>query len=350
MARPLGKVDQSYLARVIYPRLGAARREIVVGPRLGVDNAIVRVHPGKVMVATTDPLSYIPGLRPHESAWLSLHLIASDLTTSGFPPQYGIFDFNLPPEMRDEEFGEYWKAFHTECKRLGVSIIGGHTGRYQGCDYSVIGGGVLYSFGDEDKYLTSAMGREGDDIILTKGAAIETTAVLARSFPKTLKKELGAKLFERAHAYLGKVSTVNDALIAASVGIHRNGVTAMHDATEGGVIAAALELAAASGLGAELDLEAIPISQETEELCKVFGIDPLISLSEGSLILTCKPTETRRVLARLTGVNIKTSVIGQLTKSRFVYGVGERGRRKVRYPKFDPYWKAYWKATNKHWK
>jgi hydrogenase expression/formation protein HypE len=66
------------LDKVIYPRLGAARREIIVGPRFGVDNAVVRVGGGKVLVATTDPLSFIPGLRPSESAWLSVNLLASD--------------------------------------------------------------------------------------------------------------------------------------------------------------------------------------------------------------------------------------------------------------------------------
>jgi hydrogenase maturation factor len=302
------------------------------------------------MVATTDPLSYIPALGPRYSAWLSVNLIASDLATSAFAPEYGIFDFNLPPRMLDSEFATYWTHFHNECKRLGIAIIGGHTGRYQGCDYTVIGGGVMYAVGPEDRYLTSGMGRVGDDLILTKGAAIETTAVLARSFPKTVKRALGARLFERARAYLDKVSTVTDSLIAASVGVHQRGVTAMHDATEGGVLAAVLELTSASGVGAMIDLASIPISQETSEICRLFDIDPLFSLSEGSLVLTCKPTKTGKVIRRLKEARIDSNVVGQLTKSRQVWEVSRKGRSRIRYPKFDPYWKAYWKATRKHWK
>ena len=107
MTDSFGKVDRSYLDNVIYPRLGASRREIIVGPRFGVDNAVVKVGGGKVLVATTDPLSFIPGLRPLESAWLSVHLLASDLTTCGSAPQYGIFDFNLPPQMSNDQFAEY---------------------------------------------------------------------------------------------------------------------------------------------------------------------------------------------------------------------------------------------------
>ncbi len=347
----LGKVDRTYLTRVIYPRLGAARREIIVGPRFGVDNAVVRVGSGKVLVATTDPLSFIPGLRPHESAWLSVNLLGSDLTTSGLAPQYGIFDFNLPPEMRNQDFAEYWKAFHAECRRLGVAIIGGHTGKYEGCNYSIIGGGVMYSFCDESRYLTSAMGRNGDDIILTKGVAVETTAVLTRAFPRTVRKVLGTRLFEVAWRYLHKASTVKDALTAASVGIHGDGVTSMHDATEGGVMAAVLELASASGLGAELDITDISISEETREICKFFRTDPLISLSEGTLIIATRPHKTAKVMRALKSEDISSQVVGLLTsKSHTVYAKTKRGRVRVKYPKHDPYWRAYSEGIRKRWK
>ena len=346
----LGKPSREYLREVVYRRLGASRRDVIVGPRHGVDNAVVRIDRRTVMIATADPLSYIPALGPGYSAWLSVNLIASDLATSAFAPQYGIFDFNLPPKMSDSEFSSYWAHFHIECKKLGIAIIGGHTGRYQGCDYTVIGGGVMYAVGPRNRYITSGMAQVGDDLILTKGAAIETTAVLARSFPKTVKKTLGARLFERARAYLRKVSTVRDSLIAASVGVRENGVTAMHDATEGGVVAAILELSNASRVGAVLDLDSIPISQETDEICRLFRIDPLVSLSEGSLVLTCKPAKTGRVIGRLKEANIPSNVIGHLTKSRRVCRAGKKGLSEISYPKFDPYWKAYWNATRKHWK
>ncbi len=335
---------------MIYQQLGARKRGVIVGPRFGVDNAIVRLVTKKVMVATADPLSFIPALGARDSAWLSANLIASDLTTSGFQPQYGIFDFNLPPKMTTAQFTNYWAHFHNECRKLGLAIIGGHTGRYEGCDYTVIGAGMMFAVGDENKYLTSEMGQKDDDIILTKGVAIETTAVLTRAFPKTVRRALGASMFERARNYLRKVSTVEEALTAVTVGVHHNGVTSMHDATEGGVIAAISELAAASGRGAELDLEAMPISQETEEICKVFNIDPFTSLSEGSLVITCRPRKTGKVLAKLREAKINSNVIGQLTKSSAVYATGPNGRRRIKYPKFDPYWRAYWKATSRHWK
>jgi hydrogenase maturation factor len=253
--------------------------------------------------------------------------------------------------MSNHQFAEYWKAFHAECKRLGIAIVGGHTGKYQGCGYSIIGGGVMYTVCDEERYLTSEMATSGDDIILTKGVAVETTAILTRAFPRTIKKVLGARLFEKAWRYLSKVSTVKDALIAASVGIHRDGVTAMHDATEGGVIAAVLELANASGLGTELDVDKISISDETREICKFFRIDPLTSLSEGTLIIASRPNRTAKVLSELNLAGIPSQIVGRFTsKKRSAQAITRRGRVRLTYPSSDPYWRAYWKGTTKRWK
>ena len=348
---PFGKPSRRYLQTVIYRRLGSHRREVLVGPRFGVDNAVIQDGPRRVIVATTDPLSFIPSLGPQDSAWLSVNLIASDLATSGIAPQYGVFDFNLPPKMSAALFASYWKYFHQECSRLGLAIIGGHTGRYEGCDYTIIGGGVMWAIGERETYLTSSMGRAGDDILLTKSAAIEATAVLARSFPKTVKRAIGEDLFGRARAYLHDVSTVKDALTAASAGLHENGVTAMHDATEGGVTAAVLELAHASKLGVELSLSAIPVTEETSTICSLFQINPLTSLSEGSLIIACRPAATERLQSRLRAGKITSTVIGTLKKKRSFRAFDSSGvSQKLRYPKFDPYWGAYWKATSKHWK
>ncbi|OLE90648.1 MAG: hypothetical protein AUF79_09420 [Crenarchaeota archaeon 13_1_20CM_2_51_8] len=346
----LGKPSPNFLRNVIYTNLGAQRSELLVGPTFGVDNAIYRIGPERVLVATTDPLSYLPSLGPRASAWLSVHLLASDLTTCGFSPQFGLLDFNLPPGLSDYNFARYWDSFSEECRKLGVSIIGGHTGRYPGIDYSIIGGGVAMAIVPRNRYLTSAMANDGDDIILTKGAAIETTAVLTRAFSRTVKKALGRKLFEKAWSYLGKVSTVDEALIASSVGVRGQGVTAMHDATEGGVIAGIFELATASKLGATVDLEEILVSEETLQLCHLFHLDPLVSLSEGSLIIASLPSKTKTILDKLISQLIPAKVVGRLTSKHQGYkAVNRKGTRSFRYPIFDPYWKAYSSAIRRGW-
>lgn len=346
----LGKPRRDFFRNVIFKSLGVLRSNIVARPSFGVDNSVVRLDRRRVLVATTDPLSYIPSLGPKASAWLSVHLLASDITTSGFSPEYGLFDFNLPPTLGDAQFAKYWISFNREWKKLGLSIIGGHTGRYPGLDYSIIGGGFVMAVGSVDRYLTSTMAMSGDDIILTKGAAIEATAVLARTFPRKTRRALGRQLFEEAQKYLQRVTTVEDALSSVTVGIRERGVTAMHDATEGGVIAGLIELATTSGLGAVVDLDEILVSNETRELCKLFRIDPLVSLSEGSLIIASRPSKTDKILHRLSARSISANVIGSLSsKFRGARGTSKRGTRSLRYPVADPYWKAYANGLRKRW-
>ncbi len=347
---PLGKAGHAFLRRTVYGRLGRRRPEVLVGPGFGVDTSIVTLGNDKVLVTTTDPLSLIPSVGAVESAWLSAHLIASDIATSGLMPEYGIFDFNLPPSMQDSLFAAYWRSFHRACKELGLAIIGGHTGRYDGCDYTIIGGGVMIAVGTESRVLTAQMGEEGDDLILTKGAAIETTAVLTRVYPRRIRRALGGRLFEKAWRYLHQVSVVKDAITAVSVGIHEAGVTAMHDATEGGVTTAALELATASNLGLRLDLDQIAVSEETRQICKLFRIDPLISLSEGSLVVSCKPSATGKVISKLASKGLDAQIIGRLTSRTKGYRSVEKSKMSpLNCPRMDPYWKAFHKAEREGW-
>ncbi len=149
------------------------------------------------------------------------------------------------------------------------------------------------------------MAGNGDDLIATKSAAIEATTVLARSFPRTLKTAVGSSNLAKAHQLLDQVSVVKDALTAASVGLRAAGVTAMHDATEGGIISAILELADASGLKALVFSDSIPIYNEVLKTCEFFQMDPLVSLGQGSLVIASRPRNTMEVMRALRTEGIR---------------------------------------------
>ncbi len=347
----VGKFSPDLMDKIVYPRLGANRHEILVGPGHGLDNAIIKLGYNQVLVVSSDPFSVIPVLGFRDSAWLSIHLLASDLSTCGFPPHFIMVNFNLPPNMKDEEFQEYWDAFHEECKRLGIAIIGGHTGRYVGCDYTVIGGGVMMTMAPENRYLASDMSKAGDFIIMTKGVAIAATGILARSFPESIDKAFGSSFLKKAQSHFNKFSVVEDALAAASVGLRDEGVTAMHDATEGGLLGALYELSEASKVGLDIDLSSVIVTDEAKRVCNLFNLDPYITLSEGTLIATVKAEKTEQVLNALTSKGIKAKIIGKITDRQQGRWVMKDNRRApLKKPLLDPYWKAYWKAYNEGWK
>ncbi|MCS7197277.1 MAG: AIR synthase family protein [Candidatus Bipolaricaulota bacterium] len=347
----LGKIDKKFFDEVIYPRLGAARPEVLVGPRHGADTAIVRLDQGQVLVATTDPVSVIPALGLEDSAWLSVHLLASDLVTSGLPPAYAILTFNLPPHMPARDFEIYWHAMHREFAKLGIAVIGGHTGRYMGCDYTIIGAGTLIAVGPEDHYVSGQMAQPGDSLILTKGAAIATTGLLSRVFPETIRSRFGEAFLARAQAFFSRFSVVEDALTAVSVGVREAGVTAMHDATEGGVLGALYEFSSAARCGLRVDLAKIPIAEETRQICELFEIDPYSSLSEGTLLISARPAKAHAVVATLQAKGIAASIIGEITPpEEGCKLISDDGIRELEPPREDPYWKAFWRAVDQGWR
>src|SRR2546428_396651 len=273
------------MASTIWRLTGAKSHAVIVGPMPGVDVAVLDIGGGRVLIANSDPVSLIPSVGPEDSARMSLYEVASDVATSGRSPRFVMLDLNLPPGMSNQVLSRYWKAINRTCIRLGVSILGGHTGRFEGCDYSIIGGATMWTTCRKNEFLTSSMASDGDDLIFTKSAAYGATSVLTRAFPSTVRKHLGQSLFEKAWKYLSGSNTVNDSLSAVRAGIHQRGVTAIHDVTEGGSLAGIFEMAEASRLGGVIDLESVPVSEETLEICKLFHLDPLTSLGEGSLLV-----------------------------------------------------------------
>ena len=293
----LGKISPEVFQNVIAPRLGAARPEVLAGPRAGHDAAVVKIGAGRVMTVTTDPLSVIPVLGPERSARMACHLIASDLWTTGIPPAYASVDFNLPPHFDDDTFTRYWNAMSDEWAALGVAVVTGHTGRYEGCELSIIGAATLIGVGDEGRYVTPAMASPGDRVILTKGCAIETAAVAASLCPQRLAARVDEEGMARLRALESRVSVVADCRAALRVGVRDRGVTALHDATEGGVLGGLVELARACGHDLRIERAHIPLAPEVRIACEVLGVDPYTSLAEGALIVCVRPAHAGAVLA-----------------------------------------------------
>ena len=357
MSAPLGKIAGARFDRLIAPHLGARRHEVAVGPGAGRDCAIVRLGAGRVMALTTDPLSFIPALGPAASARLACHLLASDLWTSGIAPQYATVSFNLPPSLDDEAFAAYWQAMSAEWETLMVAVVAGHTGRYPGGDSTLIGAATLIGLGDEKGYLTPAMARPGDVVLVTKGCAVEATAIAGHLIPQRLRSQIGAGGVERARALVDHVSVVADCRVLLELGAGHaadgRSVTALHDATEGGVLGGLLELAQACGHDVSVERARIPLSAEARGACAALGgIDPYWTLAEGALIATVAPGAVIDALTALTDAGIAAAEVGAVVpgKGRLQLREPSGEVRTIAEPQPDPYWPAYECAVREGWK
>jgi len=341
----VGKISPEFFDEVIYPRLGAARPEVLVSPQHGVDCGIVRIGDGRVMVITTDPIFIVPEYGFERAAWFAWHILASDVTTSGFPPAYVIVDFNLPLKMTEAEFATVWEVFNRESRKYGAQVVAGHTARYAGTDYPMVGGATYIAVGPEHSYIHPGMAEPGDTIVVTKGAAIEATGIFACAFPETIRQHLGEDILREGQDIFLKMSTVDDALTAASIGVRGQGVTAMHDATECGVIGGLFEIAQASGTGIAVDVDKVPVPRAVEAICKHFGMDPMISISEGTLLIAVKHRKAEALLATLRAKGIAAEAIGEILAKQEGFWMIQDGKRKpLVHPRVDPFWPAMGQA------
>lgn len=344
----IGKVSPEIFNEVIFPRLGAKSDKVIVGPQHGVDVGIVEIG-GKAVSFTCDPVFIVPQYGWERAAWFAIHIIASDSVTSGLKPKFLSIDLNLPMEMTKKQLEVMWTVIHQECVKMGVNVITGHTARYENCHYPMVGGATITGVGEMDEYVTPRFAKAGDKIIITKGPAIEASGIFATMFPKLLEEKFGADFAKRAESIFYKMSVMEDAMTAITVGVRDNGVTSMHDATECGIWGALYEVAQAAGLGVRIEKEKIVIEDCILDICQLFNIDPYASISEGTLLITCRAYKAEKIVDALAKKGICSSIVGELTDAKKGMVLVEGGKeKKLLHPIVDPFWRAFYDASQKY--
>jgi hydrogenase maturation factor len=337
-----GKATAELFEQVIMRRLGAADADVLVGPKHGVDVGVVTVADGIAMAVTTDPVFVVPAYGWERAAWFAVHILASDASTSGLPLRWMAVDLNLPPEISDEDLTALWDGFSRTCDDLGIAVVTGHTARYDGCAWPMVGGATCMALGPSDAFVTPTMARPGDRVVVTKGAAIEATALFAATFPDRLAVGVGEDVVRRADALFEQMTVVPEARVAAAFGLRDRGVTSMHDATEGGVLGGLSEVAVAADVGMRVRLDAIPVRPEVRAVCEQVGIDPYTSISEGTLIATVVPDRAAGYVEACAREGIDAAIVGDVTdrsEGRVVVDAG--GERALEHPGLDPFWGAF---------
>jgi len=330
----LGKIHPEFFNRVIYPRLGRKDPSVIVKPQHGVDFGVIGIGAGSVMVLSTDPFYIAKELGIEKAAWFAVHILASDVAVSGIRPRYLAVDLNLPPEMTEDELTRMWDTVHKECEKLGIAVVTGHTARYAGCSYPMVGGATVFGIDKKSKLIKPKVS-VGDAIIVSKGPAIETTGLMSAYFPKFLEAKYGAPFVKKAQDVYYQMSTVKDAMIAATV----KGVTAMHDATECGVFGGLFEMASHSDVGMNIYKEEIAIQDAVKKTCECFDIDPYIAISEGTLLATAKKKSAKAVVKVLEDEGIPANIVGEAVPAREGVNVITGGKKeKLEHPRLDPFW------------
>lgn len=330
----LGKIHSAFFDRVIYPKLGAKDRDIIIGPRHGVDYGVLKVG-NHYLAFSTDPFFIVPSFGFSKAAWFGFHIIFCDVAVSGLNPKYLTIDLNLPPEIRESELEAMWETIHAEAKKYEISIITGHTARYTGCNYPMVGGATSIAIGTKKDLRGPHRVKAGDQIFVTKGPAVETTGLLAVLFPQKFIEAGGEEFQREAADVFFQMSVMDDCAVAREF----PGVHVMHDATECGIWGGLYEMARAGKYGLRIEEESIPIQKVIKKTAELFKFDPFCAISEGTLIAIIDRKEANKMVSAFKERNILSGIIGEVVPEEDGLKVMRRGEeRTLEHPKVDPYW------------
>ncbi|MFX0169047.1 MAG: AIR synthase family protein [Candidatus Hodarchaeota archaeon] len=334
-----GKIPQKVLEEKVFPFLGAQDPDVIHGPGIGRDAAVIRVG-RQVIAATTDPIT---GAFQNIGAYV-LHICANDIATFGISPRWFLATILLPENGDLKLLEEIMTSMHQAAESLNIAIIGGHTEVTTGLSRPIIVGFMLGT-ANEGEFVTSCNAHPGNILILTKGVAIEGTAILATDRAEELGRVIDWQVIQDGQQLLHQLSVVPEALKAISTG----GVTAMHDPTEGGIANGLHELADASGLGFIVNRKALIIPHATQKICKQLDINPLNLIASGAMLIATKANKAKEVLEVLEKAGIVASVIGRLVEDPHTRIIVELdgSEKPLSRPAEDALWDALSKPVKK---
>lgn len=299
------------MIRAVYSHVGRRNPRLVLGPGIGRDTAAVR-EGKRVIIFTADPVTGTT----RDIGRHSVLINANDIATAGARPVWYMCTLLLPPGTSENTLEEIMRGVDSASRKLGITVLGGHTEATKGLDRPIIAG---FMVGESDgKVLSSQGARIGDVILLTKSAGLEGTAILANDYEEELG-QVPKDVLTRARRFSEKISIVDEALSIARV----SGVHALHDPTEGGVLNGLWEVAEASRRGIEIWADHIPVAEETRAICSVLRLDPLKLMSSGCLLAAVDPAAVAMVTKTLRKLQVRVSEVGRMTTK-------ENGRYMIR--------------------
>jgi len=273
---------------------------VIIGPKFGEDAAIIDVVGLRYLVTHTDPITgaceYL--------GWLAVIVPSNDVAVEGGTPRWCEIALLLPEGIDDDSVRKIFLQVKEASVDVGVSIIGGHTEYSPGIERPIA---VSTCIGVSDRYIPTGGAKPGDLILIAKSPAIEAALILVSDFKdKLLESGFTDRELRKIELFRKELSLVREAVAI------RDLVSSMHDPTEGGVLQGLYEIARASNVAIEIWLDEVKIRPEIKRVLDIFGLDPLRSLSSGTLIATVSPDNIDEAIRRLSHITSEISIIGRV--------------------------------------
>jgi len=277
---------------------------LLITPGVGEDTAATDISEDEVLVLKSDPITFATDAAGQYAVLVN----ANDIATSGAIPRWFMTTLLFPPGTTGSSIWIVMDELNTIARKYDITLCGGHTEITDAVTRPVVIGSLVGTVARKNLIDKSYI-RPGDRVLMTKAVAVEGTAIIAREFGERLKSMgVGDVEIENCRQLIDQVSILEEAKMAVNAG----GVSAMHDVTEGGLATAVYELSAAGRHGIEIQMDAIPVFPETENVCNLLGISPLGLIGSGTLLICCRPERQPQMTASIEGAGIAVTQIGEV--------------------------------------
>lgn len=294
-----GKLPNEILERLVFNKIRNTRSEVVIRPGTGMDCAAVDFGE-YACVLSSDPITGAS----KEIGRLAVNVACNDIASCGVEPLGLMVTILCPSGAAEKDIGVIMDQLVNTAAAINVDILGGHTEITDAVSRFVISCTAVGRC-HRDKLIVTSDAKDGDFLVMTKHAGLEGASIIAHEKERELGKALGKRAVDDAKAFMHDTSVVKDGLLAAEYGVN-----AMHDVTEGGILGAVWEMCEASGAGAHVYLDQIPVRPATEEICKHYNISPYRLISSGCMLIAVPDGEG--LVKRLKGSGVDAAVIGKL--------------------------------------
>jgi len=283
---------------------------VIVPPLPGYDSG-VHLMGDKYLVVSTDPCVGVP---EKWFGWLLIHYAASDVALFGAKPEFCTINLLGPMSTKPQVFKAAMEHACNAANELDMVIVTGHTGTYDSFSRLV---GVCTAYGTvaKERLITPEDARAGDLVLCTKSVGLEILANFSLMYKALAQGLFGREQSEKLAGLVRMQSCVREALQLAETG----GVHAMHDATEGGLVAALNEMADASGVGFSVEMEKIPITAEVRTLQSHFKLsdEQVLAMSSTGTVLAAVDAKAKdKVKEILRRIGFSARFLGNFTKNK----------------------------------
>ncbi len=314
----IGRLSESALKRMAAMRLDFQCEEVFDGAGIGKNCAALGSEDDTAFIISEDLIQRIPMAYMGQSG---IQSAANHLAAAGAEPIGAAVTALFPEDTKKQQIEQVIQGIYRTCKKLSMTILEGHTEVTEAVNQPLLSVyGVGKSSGNVSLYPKAL---PGQDIVVTKQIGLEGTGILAWDRGKELSDRFPSSFLAEAKDCLEDLSAAEEAWEAREDASY---ITALG---EKGIYGALWEMSKVSGVGMEIEIEAIPVRQHTIEICEVYNLNPYQLMSGGSMLIVTE--DGQRLTRELNEHGIQAAMIGRTTasKDKLIYRQGKAANLEI---------------------